>query len=183
VLTLINSIARETHLLALNAAIEAAGAGEYGERFGVVAQEVKSLAGRVNQSNQEVVGIVAEIETAVAAALKSAQEGATMALEIEQTANDTGAVIQQMSAIAEKSLEQAGLVDRTTGEVRKVAEETVMLTTEQLEASRQVLVALADLGHLTEQNDANSKEVSEAAHILENVSERLLKSFDKLQNL
>ena len=55
ILDLLKSIAAETHLLSLNASIEAAGAGEQGVRFGVVAQEVKHLATRSSSASKEVV--------------------------------------------------------------------------------------------------------------------------------
>lgn len=54
VIRLLDSIAQSTHLLALNAAIEAAGAGQYGERFSVVAREVKDLADRSVSATREV---------------------------------------------------------------------------------------------------------------------------------
>lgn len=60
VLDLIGNINKETHLLALNAAIEAAGAGEYGTRFKVVAGNVKELSQRSNQACQEIISTLAD---------------------------------------------------------------------------------------------------------------------------
>ena len=57
----IRNISDETHLLALNAAIEAAGAGDHGRRFAVVAAEVKSLANRALIAAKEVRGVIAEM--------------------------------------------------------------------------------------------------------------------------
>jgi hypothetical protein len=75
IIDLINDLSDETHLLALNAAIEAAGAGEHGRRFAVVAAEVKSLANRALAAAKEVKGVIAEIQQATNAEVLSAEEG------------------------------------------------------------------------------------------------------------
>ena len=75
IIDLINDLSDETHLLALNAAIEAAGAGEHGRRFAVVAAEVKSLANRALAAAKEVKGVIAEIQQATNAAVLAAEEG------------------------------------------------------------------------------------------------------------
>src|SRR5262245_49256774 len=64
IIDLINDLSDETHLLALNAAIEAAGAGEHGRRFAVVAAEVKSLDNRALAAAQEVTVVIAEMQQA-----------------------------------------------------------------------------------------------------------------------
>ena len=90
ILDLLGSISAETHLLSLNAAIEAAGAGEFGERFRVVAQEVKNLAGRSTAANKEVMSIIEEVVTVTTKASVAAQNGYEKAQEMREAAEQSG---------------------------------------------------------------------------------------------
>lgn len=72
---LIDNIANETHLLALNAAIESAGAGEEGQRFGVVASNVRRLAQRSRVATVEIQQLVNEIQKAAATSVMATEEG------------------------------------------------------------------------------------------------------------
>ena len=173
ILDLLNSIARETHLLALNAAIEAASAGQYGDRFGVVAQEVKRLAERSATAGKEVISIIQEIEEATGGAVAAAQYGYNHICSVEGIANQTALVIEEMRQIAEQAQTQAYSISHTSHSVKELTETIQAATTQQRTASEQVLQALRGLSVVAEQSADGSRQISTTANELEELSQHL----------
>ncbi|MCD5985919.1 MULTISPECIES: methyl-accepting chemotaxis protein [Pseudomonas] len=165
VLDVIRAIAEQTNLLALNAAIEAARAGEAGRGFAVVADEVRALAHRTQQSTREIEQMVSSIQSGTGNAVTAMEQTSFQAQKTLDMANGAGKALlditESISQINERNLmiataaeQQAQVareVDRSLVSIRDLSSQTSEGSSQTAIATAELTKLAADLSRLTKQ--------------------------------
>jgi methyl-accepting chemotaxis protein len=152
VLDVIRAIAEQTNLLALNAAIEAARAGEAGRGFAVVADEVRALAHRTQQSTREIEQMIGGIQNGTERAVSAMQSSNGRARSTLEVAQAAGVALEQITqAIA--SINERNLVIASASE-------------EQAQVAREVDRNLVNIRDLSLQTSAGANQTSAASQEL-----------------
>jgi methyl-accepting chemotaxis protein len=161
VLDIVSELAEQTNILAINATIEAAGAGDAGKRFAVVAEEIRNLADRVGGSTKEVRALIEDVRSAV--------NTTVMATETGSKAVDAGS--RQFGDLASAFKAIANLVGTTTDAAREIE----LSTKQQSTAVEQVNVAVANV------TQASMETETSATQTLQTVSAMAVLSTDLLR--
>ena len=155
VLEVIRNVAEQTNLLALNAAIEAARAGEQGRGFAVVADEVRALAKRAQDSTEEIESLIAGLQRMAKGAVQQMDSSRDLTRRTVELAGEAGDALgritqavstieqmnQQIAAAAEEQSAVAEAINESVTRVRDIGEQSATAT-EQTAASSAELARL-----------------------------------------
>jgi methyl-accepting chemotaxis protein len=149
VLDLITEIAQETHILSLNAAIEAVAAGADGRRFSVVAEEVRHLAQRSQDSVESVRTLLDEFAGSIRATIVATEEGSKEAVRVFERSRAAAASIAELR--------------RTSGDTARVARQISLATQQQNAASDEVVMTLREVSLVVQRMTGGLKDLSATA--------------------
>jgi methyl-accepting chemotaxis protein len=162
IIATVEDLSAQSNLLAVNAAIEAAKAGEHGKGFGVVAQEVKSLAEQSRAATDRVRTILGDIQKATTAAVLATEQGGRA---VEAGGQQTGGAAESIQQLA-----------GTVAEAAQAATQIAASSQQQLVGMDQVAVAMESIKQASTQNVVSARQLESAARNLNDLGQRLKQS-------
>jgi methyl-accepting chemotaxis protein len=161
VLDIVSELAEQTNILAINATIEAAGAGEAGKRFAIVAEEIRKLADRVGGSTKEVRTLIEDVRSAV--------NTTVMATETGSKAVDAGT--RQFGDVASTFKQIAELVATATDAAREIE----LSTKQQATAVEQVNTAIANVTQASVETETSAGQTLQTVSQMAALSKNLMR--------
>jgi methyl-accepting chemotaxis protein len=161
ILDVIVGIAEQTNLLALNAAIEAARAGEAGRGFAVVADEVRTLASRTQDSTREINGIIDAIRHAIDSVNASVERAK---IKSNETVSETGQVVGALDVI-KNSIEQ----------ISQMNIQIAAATEEQSSVIAELNMNITRINDMSVENREYNQDINQSSNQIEQGSEKLAK--------
>jgi methyl-accepting chemotaxis protein len=159
VVDIIEEISEQTNLLALNASIEAAGAGESGKRFSVVAEEVRRLAERTIEATKQINQLISEIQRSTNNAIMATEEGSR--------------AVDQGSSLVDKVSESLRNIISLSSETTQAVKEIHLSTQQQTSSSEQMASTISEISDIAQQVVTGAKETEGAMTDLNELTERL----------
>ena len=159
IVDIIDEISAQTNLLSLNAAIEAAGAGEAGKRFSIVANEVKRLAERTAEATKQIKTLIEQIQRATNTTIILTEEGT----------KGVDAANLLVARVADELQEILGLIKETTTAAREIK----YSTQQQTSASEELASTIVEVRDVAAQVASSAQETSQAIVELTSLAERL----------
>jgi methyl-accepting chemotaxis protein len=180
IVDIIEDIAAETHLLALNASIEAAGASSYddgwlaaekmgkaepaeaaamprwvmvqGERFGIIAQEIRNLAERSRKAAKEVQGFIGEMQSAAGAATIVAEESKKEAASALVVSEQVTGAISELTEVIAQNVTSVEHIFEAAHSVSQSCEEISSATNQQRAANFQILQTMREISNVAQRS-------------------------------
>ncbi len=150
ILDLITEISQETHILALNAAIEASAAGVHGERFSVVAEEVRRLAERSRESVDSVRSHLDEFSGSIRGVVVATEEGTKAAHQVLDQSRASQEAISQLRRALSDTAQAAREISLATEEQRAASDQVALTLREVSEVVNRIAEGLSEYTRASE---------------------------------